>query len=172
MAQIEQISRRNFLRGKVIPTHHPRLPWAIEETAFIAGCQQCNKCIDVCEKKIIKRDRLGYPFVDFDHDECSFCMKCIDACNEPIFEKNDGIKPWQGEFSINESCLAKNSIYCQSCQDVCESKAIQFNHFSTSIPQPKLNNDACNQCGACVSVCPQDAISFIDVTNSQPKAKK
>lgn len=160
MPEIKQVSRRNFLRGKIIPTHHPRLPWAIEETAFLAGCQQCNACIDICENKIIKRDQRGYPFVDFDHAECSFCMKCVDICNEPIFDKKHGNKPWQGEFAINESCLAKNHIYCQSCKDVCQSKAIQFNYL-TSIPQPALSNEACNQCGACVSVCPQDAISFI-----------
>lgn len=171
MKSAAQLSRRNFLQGKVIKTHLPRLPWALDEPIFLAGCQQCNKCIEVCENRIIQRDQLGYPFVDFDHDECTFCMKCINVCPAKIFHKNRENKPWQGKFTINQQCLASNDIYCQSCRDVCEPQAIQFSHNDSHIPAPTLNHNNCSQCGACVSVCPQDAISLDQSINDDKRIK-
>ena len=153
------------MRGSIKPQQLPRLPWAIAEQEFLAGCNQCGKCIDVCESKIISRDKQGYPFVDFDHNECTFCMKCIDVCNEPLFQITNidtapQIKPWSGDFSINEKCLASNNIYCQSCRDVCDVNAITFQYKTSTIPEPILNINDCSQCGAFVTVCPQDAIAF------------
>ena len=160
MTNVVNLTRRSFMRGALKQQHLPRLPWAIEESAFLAGCSQCNACINACEQQIIKRDSQGYPFVDFDQDECTFCRKCVDACSKPIFKTEQTDLPWPGDFEIDNKCLAKNQIYCQSCKDVCDSKAITFSYQTSSIPEPKLNLSDCNQCGACVSICPQDAISF------------
>lgn len=161
MANAIDQTRRRFLRGAVKQPRLPRLPWSVPEEQFLNGCQQCNKCSEVCETQIIKRDKQGFPFVDFDHDECTFCHKCIDICPADIFVTDKSQKPWPGIFSINQQCLATQQIYCQSCRDACDSKAITFHYVNSAIPTPKLNTEQCNQCGACVSVCPQDAISFI-----------
>ena len=160
MSNIIQLSRRRFMRGQIKKESLPRLPWAVEEKTFLHGCTQCNKCISSCEQDIIKRDKLGFPFVDFDQDECSFCNKCIDICDEPIFNEPKLGPAFPGDFNINNKCLAKNNIYCQSCRDVCDSKAISFTYLESAIPEPELNLSDCNQCGACVSICPQDAITF------------
>lgn len=160
MSNIVNLSRRGFMRGTIKEETLPRLPWAIEEKAFLEGCTQCNKCITACEQQIIQRDKRGYPFVDFDQDECTLCDKCIKVCDAPIFRETKEGLAFAGYFEIDNKCLAKNQIYCQSCRDVCDSKAIEFSYISNPIPEPKLTLSDCNQCGACVSICPQDAITF------------
>lgn len=160
MAEHINLHRRSLFKGQLKPQQLPRLPWAIAEADFLKGCTQCGKCIDICDTQIIKRDTLGYPFVDFDQYECTFCNKCIDVCPADIFKADKQGKPWSGDFVINNHCLAKNHIYCQSCKDICESKAITFQHDKSAIAEPKLNNQDCSQCGACISICPQNAIAF------------
>lgn len=79
-------------------------------------------------------------------------MQALDKNQHPAFTAT---------ITIDEQCLAANSIYCQSCRDVCDENAITFDFFSQSIPTPEINNDACTSCGACISSCPQSAIHII-----------
>ena len=53
-----------------------------------------------------------------------------------------------------------NQVVCQSCQDTCETEAISFKYIHSKIPQPQIELDKCNGCGACVSICPQNAIEL------------
>lgn len=163
---LENASRRRLLRGKLaqkIPPH--RLPWIKSENTFTTLCNQCGDCLATCENNIIKTDESGFPFVDFAQDECTFCGKCQEVCHQPLFiDKNlvkaDKIYPWPATITINNKCLAQNNILCQSCQDVCDPRAITFSHKTSSIPEPTVNVTDCNQCGACISTCPQQAISL------------
>ncbi|TYK65905.1 ferredoxin-type protein NapF [Colwellia echini] len=180
-------SRRRFFRGRVSNKQIIRLPWTINEAVFRSGCTQCQDCINSCETNIIVKDEDGLPTVDFNLGECTFCNKCIDACEQPLFsgafprtgelkDNNntpeatlaENNKAWPGIFTINDKCLAKNNIYCQSCRDECETNAIKFNYINTSIPEPSLNESDCTQCGACVKSCPQEAITFtFDIAKNQ-----
>jgi ferredoxin-type protein NapF len=168
-------SKRRFFSGRVKNKKVMRLPWVINEAVFTSGCTQCQDCISCCESNIIVKDEEGFPKVDFSLGECTFCNKCIEVCEQPLFSgtfidiegattkentlKNNK-KPWPVTLEINNKCLAKNNIYCQSCRDECETNVIKFKYLESSIPQPSLNDLNCSQCGACIKSCPQDAIAF------------
>lgn len=172
--KLEMPSRRRFFRGRVQSKQEMRLPWVINEAVFTSGCTQCQDCITHCETNIIVKDEDGYPKVDFSRGECTFCNKCIDACEQPLFSGeflantynlDESPKPWPVSLEINDKCLAKNNIYCQSCRDECETSVIKFSYVDSSIPVPSLDDNDCNQCGACIKSCPQDAIAFTFETN-------
>ena len=172
MEKLVNPKRRNLFGGKIRQKKHLRLPWVSDNQTFIDQCNQCGDCLAACENKIIVKDEQGYPKIDFSLGECSFCQKCIKSCaqdffvNVPTSTTNDDKEKmaWPISFNINEQCLAKNQIYCQSCQDACQPQAIIFSHLIgeeiKAIPEPKLNITDCNQCGACISACPQQAITF------------
>lgn len=173
---IENPSRRRLFKGK-LATQAPalRLPWIKSEQHFIDNCTQCNDCINACETNIITLDDANFPKIDFSQDECTFCGKCQETCQQPLFidkaiVEQEQIKPWPTDLAINEKCLAKNQIFCQSCQDVCDEKAITFSYLTSSIPEPVVQLSDCSQCGACVSVCPQQAIELKLSTNTNEVA--
>ncbi len=162
METIKNPSRRGLFRGKIRHEQALRLPWVISEAAFTQDCNQCEDCLSACETNIIVRDQQGFPKIDFSRGECTFCNACIDICEKPLFKEDKTAQPWPAQINISDKCLAANNIYCQSCQDVCETRAIRFQFKDSSIPQPKLNLTDCTSCGACIATCPQDAIKFID----------
>jgi ferredoxin-type protein NapF len=165
-------SKRRLFKGRVKVEQVLPLPWSVNDNAFTQGCTQCSECISACETNIIVKDDQGFPKVDFTLGECTFCDKCIDACEQPLFtgsftERNSlnslveaHSRAWPATLNISDKCLAKNNIYCQSCRDECEPNAIKFIYLESSIPQPKINETDCSQCGACISTCPQDALAF------------
>ncbi len=163
--QLDNPSRRRLFRGKLSqPVAKLRLPWIIGEQDFLEHCTQCGDCLNACETKILIKDENGFPQVDFSIDECTFCGKCQSNCQQPLFiAKEQQIPPntpWPAQLTINNSCLAENNIFCQSCQDACAIDAISFDFKQRSIPAPQVALSACNQCGACISSCPQQAITL------------
>ncbi|MEI6895045.1 MAG: ferredoxin-type protein NapF [Colwellia sp.] len=172
--RLDDPSRRRFFRGHVKNKQELRLPWVINEAVFTSGCTQCQECITSCQSNIIVKDEEGFPKIDFNLGECTFCNKCIEACNQPLFSgafsehkptesslaSEISEKAWPATININDKCLAKNNIYCQSCRDECETNVIKFNYINSSIPEPSINILDCSQCGACIKTCPQNAITF------------
>lgn len=161
--KLENPARRRLFKGQVSSKNELRLPWVLDEQTFVDKCTQCGDCISQCPTEIITKDTLGYPKVDFAQDECTFCMKCVDTCQEPLFKQHvarEKDQAWPIQFAINDKCLAKNGIYCQSCRDCCQPQAITFSYQNSAIPTPNLDVDKCSQCGACQSVCPQQAINY------------
>jgi ferredoxin-type protein NapF len=157
------LARRNLFRGKKISTPSAiRLPWVINEQHFIEACVQCGDCVTSCEENIIVKGDGGFPEIDFSKGECSFCQKCIDVCEQPLFvdKRDKNSLPWQLDIKIKSNCLAMNQVVCQSCQDSCEPEAISFEYLQSKTPQPKIELDKCNGCGACISICPQSAIEL------------
>jgi ferredoxin-type protein NapF len=157
------LARRNFFRGRKASTSVAiRLPWVINEQHFINDCTQCGDCVASCEEKIIVKGDGGFPEIDFSKGECTFCQKCIDVCTQPLFvdERKDSQAAWQLDIKIKSNCLAMNQVVCQSCQDSCETEAISFEYLTSKTPQPQIELDKCNGCGACVSICPQTAIEL------------
>lgn len=162
MEQLANPARRRLFRGRIQQKQELRLPWIVSEQTFLSKCTQCNDCVAQCETQIIVKDDLGYPKVDFTVGECTDCKKCIEVCKEDLFKSQadiESVKPWPVEFKIEKSCLASNQVYCQSCKDVCDARAITFSYEHSSIPTPTLDVADCTQCGACVQTCPQDSIT-------------
>lgn len=157
-------SKRGFFRRlssqqKRPPFTQQRLPWVESESAFLSKCTRCEKCLPACEENIIIKGDGGFPIVDFTKGECSFCEGCARACPEGVFDLT--ITPaFSHLITINEHCLAKKSVECRSCSDMCETQAIRFQLQLGSVAQPNINFDACNGCGGCVAVCPTSAISM------------
>lgn len=162
MEKLANPARRRLFKGHYRADDTLRLPWVINEQVFIDGCTQCAQCIDVCESQILIKDDFGYPKIDFSQgqQECTFCEKCLTSCKEPLFKTSRNDSPWPVTLQISNKCLALSSIYCQSCADICQSGAITFGYHQSAIPEPQVDLDSCNQCGACLATCPQDAIKL------------
>lgn len=147
-------SRRALLKGRV--RHEPRLrpPWAVSEHAFTQLCTRCGECMHACETQIIVAGDGGFPEVDFTRGECTFCQACVQACPEPIFRDAEQNNAWEHVARIDEGCLVKQGIHCKSCGEMCEVGAIRFTFNAHRIPEPIVDTQACNGCGACVQFCP------------------
>ncbi len=155
-------SKRNFLRGRsTVKAKRLRLPWVISEQTFLDDCTKCGDCISRCEENIITTDSDGFPTIDFNLGECTFCEDCIEVCQQTFFKENRNEKAWSTTFNIKENCLAQNKVYCQSCKDVCDSRAINFKFLNGSIPVPTVEPDLCNSCGACIQTCPSDSTELL-----------
>lgn len=154
MSSINQSRRRLFSRKKNDAVH---LPWVKNDIAFTDECTRCDKCISACETHIIIKGDGGFPEVDFNIDECTFCKKCVEACPEPLFTQTDEA-PWAIAASIQNTCMAYQGIWCQSCKDACDAMAISFTMAVGKAPQPVIDTEACTGCGACVAPCPSAAI--------------
>ena len=156
-----------------------RPPWSLEDSDFIEQCIRCNHCVEVCEEKVIKIADGGYPELDFSQGECTFCEACVNACEEqyrqtliqgkavaksPALVKHEDLSAFYFDLRIDESCLSKQNIARQSCQEVCESDSIRMK-WLTSIPVPELSLDDCTGCGACVSVCPSSSFKMSALTS-------
>lgn len=151
-----------------------RPPWSLEDDDFIEQCTQCRQCVDACEENIIKLADGGYPELDFNKGECTFCEACVNACEtqfsesvvgadkqkaSPALVKNQGLKAFYFDLKIDDSCLSKQKISCQSCQEVCDSQSISMK-WLTSIPVPEISLEDCTGCGACVSICPSSSFKM------------
>lgn len=150
-------SRRNLFRRNSSNALRP--PWVKEGGEFTDICTRCDKCIDVCETKILFRGDGGFPEVTFKEDECSFCQLCVQACPEPVFG-DTGLEPWAYIANIQDSCLVNQGVWCQSCKDACEASAIKFTLALGKPPSPEIQADLCTGCGACVAPCPSNAITI------------
>lgn len=153
------VSRRRFLRGHIQPQHQAtRLPWAISEDTFLAGCTRCNQCLSACPQGIVKQSDGGFPALDFSDRECTFCGECVKACPEPLFDLE--AKPWQQVAEVSNNCLTFNGIVCQNCKDACEPRAIRFQFSAGGLSRPEIDTAACTGCGACIAPCPNGSISM------------
>ncbi|MCH2056674.1 MAG: hypothetical protein MK214_08745 [Thalassotalea sp.] len=147
MSVLESPARRKLLRGSIASydaasTVAPaRLPWVISEQTFIEECIHCNRSVEQCETKVIQRDKAGFPFVDFSTDECTFCGQCEAVCEQSLFKPTldrANKKPWSHQISIETACFTNKGVFCQSCQDVCDSRAITFSYSQAGVPNHHL----------------------------------
>ncbi|KPN76868.1 ferredoxin-type protein NapF [Shewanella xiamenensis] len=150
-------SRRSlFSRRKSLAI---RPPWVREGVEFTDICTRCSACITACETKIIFKGDGGFPEVSFKDNECTFCTQCATVCpEEKLFDLTQ--TPWQHIAAIQDNCLTFQGIWCQSCKDACEPRAISFTLSVGKAPMPKIDTSLCTGCGACVAPCPNQAISI------------
>ncbi|MGR2739938.1 ferredoxin-type protein NapF [Billgrantia sp. Q4P2] len=154
-------SRRALLQGRV--WHEPviRPPWSAHEGAFTQLCTRCSECIKACETQVIVPGDGGFPEIDFSLGECTFCQACVHACPEPVFANSEAVPAWNNVATIEESCLGIHGTYCKNCGEVCEISAIRFTFNAHRVPEPCVDSEACNGCGACVQFCPVQAVKVM-----------
>ncbi len=164
-------TRRNLLRGLPSTTGSPiRPPGAICEPEFTDGCTACDRCISACPEGIIISGSGGFPEIDFHRGECTFCCECVSACTESVLSRE--VQPlWQLHLRVEDRCLAKRSVICQTCADVCDQQAIRFRPRINSLSMPEINYQNCIGCGACVSACPEDAL-LLETTTTVASSKE
>jgi ferredoxin-type protein NapF len=161
MRQAVNLSRRNLLRGRPdVATLPLRPPGAIPESLFTNKCTSCGECIAECPQGIVFEGSGGYPEVDFRQGECTFCMRCIEVCPEDALLQSVQ-PPWRLELRLEDSCLAKRQVVCQTCGDACEAEAIRFRPQLGSVAVPRIDQDSCTGCGACIAACPQNALKAV-----------
>lgn len=173
--------RGRFASKKAAETQVIHMPWALSDDVFLDQCTRCNKCAEACPEQVIVKGDGGFPTVDFNQGECTFCGDCVTVCPEPIFN-DQSESPWDliaeitdasqhQSVSLDGVCMVQKGIVCQSCKDVCDVRAINMKYNQASMPEPVINNDVCNGCGACVSTCPTAAIHMISMPG-QPTTSK
>lgn len=156
MTQSINNSRRNlFSRRKSLAI---RPPWVREDIEFTDVCTRCSACINACETQIIVKGDGGFPEISFNNSECTFCTLCAKHCPEDIFDLTQ--TAWHIKAQIQENCLTYQGIWCQSCKDACEPRAINFTLSVGKAPSPTINLEQCTGCGACVAPCPSQAIAI------------
>ena len=152
------LSRRNLLRGLPVSDERPlRPPGAIGEVEFTDRCTACDDCVAACPQGIVFRGSGGYPEMNFLKAECTFCGACIDSCREGALQ-TAARPPWRLRLELQDSCLARRQIVCQTCGDVCEADAVRFTPRLRSVAVPQIDPDICTGCGACVAACPACAL--------------
>lgn len=75
--------------------------------------------------------------------------------------RNSGVPQQTSRVTLNGQCFALHGVYCESCQDTCESGALRFVPQLGAVPKPMFDSNFCTQCGACAAVCPQSAIQVL-----------
>jgi len=137
-----------------------RPPWAVSETLFIDACTGCGNCIEACSEHILVKGSADFPIVDFINGDCTFCEACVDSCSDGALIFDSVQEPWSHRAIAEDSCLPNKGIACQSCQDVCDVRAISFSPRIGGPAIPEIDHDVCNGCGACFSVCPSKSVAF------------
>lgn len=166
------LSRRGLFRGQ-LSARPPevQLPWSIPWPDFVADCTRCGDCLTACPEQILVQGDGGFPTVDFRRGECTFCTECVSACERPLFRPTTET-PWEYMAHIEAGCLAHAQVFCQRCQDSCESRAIRFSPQLGRVPTPSVDSELCNGCGACVADCPVGSIRVGGRHDATPTGSK
>ena len=67
---------------------------------------------------------------------------------------------------IGRGCLAFAGVYCQSCADSCEPRAIRFVPLPGRPPTPVVADALCTGCGECAASCPAAAIALPEASHA------
>lgn len=59
---------------------------------------------------------------------------------------------------IGGRCLNAIGVYCDTCRDVCEPRAIAFTRGPARLAIPSIDPASCTRCGDCAAVCPAGAV--------------
>lgn len=169
-------SRRGLFRslasqasGKRAPMPALRPPGALDEARFLEQCTRCGACMSACPEGVVVSGDGGFAELSFDHNGCTGCGECIEACAPNALRNEQADAFWPvGQWQLNDQCLPKQGVSCQSCKDACDIRAIHF-PMTQAVPEPVLDASACTACGACVGVCPTDAITIQPLNRNSNK---
>lgn len=154
------IDRATFLSGDLKGRNQPvRPPWSLPETEFRSTCNSCGKCLQSCPTQVIEFGRGQIPQINFDSGECLLCGDCLRACDNNALVESE--TPWEIKANVDATtCLAFKGVECRSCQDPCESRAIDWLSLVGLASRPVIDVSLCNGCGACYAICPVKAIQM------------
>ncbi len=158
--EVQSPQRRAFFRRfaassqPIIPESiYPRSPWAMPNALFLALCTECDKCIDQCPMRVLRKSDetaqvlAGRPILDLSHGSCDFCGQCVDNCPTGALNREQGVKK-QAIPSLAGSCQLELGLYCNLCQDACPAQAIEYIN-----KKPVIDNELCTGCGECAFDC-------------------
>ncbi|WP_164885270.1 4Fe-4S dicluster domain-containing protein [Geovibrio thiophilus] len=139
-----------------------RPPGAVAEDEFLARCNRCQKCVQVCPTRVILPASIKYgivkmntPYVSFKRSYCNSCLKCSEECPtgalRPVTKEtlNIGLA-----VIVEKDCVAWDFTGCTVCVDKCPLKAIELDGSK----RPVVIGDKCNGCGICEVACPAPSL--------------
>ncbi len=148
--------------GKTADKQIIRPPGAATEIDFLASCNRCQKCVQVCPTRVLVPAALDYgivacntPVMSFKRSYCNSCLRCSQVCPtgalHPVTAETLDI----GIAAIVErDCVAWDWIGCTVCVDVCPLKAISLDEQK----RPVVALEKCNGCGLCELKCPATSL--------------
>lgn len=144
-----------------------RPPGGLDAQRMIARCIRCQRCYEVCKRRVIKPAHLEsglagmrMPTMSFDVSYCDFCADendgtplCAQCCPTGALDLAEALEAEEvgiGCATITrEWCLAYQLNGCRFCFDACPYDAIVLDELH----RPSVVAERCNGCGACEAAC-------------------
>lgn len=149
------------------PAEALRPPGGLSSRRMASRCIRCQKCYEVCKRRVIKPAHLEsglagmrMPTMSFDESYCDFCAEenggvplCAQCCPTGALDLTEALEAESagiGCASITRDwCLAYQLSGCRFCFDACEYDAIVLDEMN----RPSVIAELCNGCGACEAAC-------------------
>ncbi len=143
-----------------------RPPGSLSESAFIALCTRCGRCVQACPTCALVFSsgsdgftKIGTPKVDAlvgpcerIQGRCEKQAQCAQACPTAAIQRTSqrDLKIGSAVIDLNR-CIAWNGGFCLVCYEVCPVRgAISLIDDS----RPSFNEETCVGCGRCAYACP------------------
>lgn len=142
-------------------------PWALETGSFLATCEKCGACGEICPKGVIyyhtSDNKIfgGTPYLDFKRSFCDYCGECVKVCPSGALNFENGSKDLGVAILSKELCLVESENCSGNCVGSCPESAILFD-LSSPGGFPIVDAEVCNGCGACIKYCNGSAIRVVN----------
>lgn len=149
-----------------------RPPGAGSENSFLAKCDRCERCVQVCPYGIVQPRPLdldvpsvGTPEVLYKSGFCDFCMKCVEVCPTGALSMD---APTANDIGvakvISDACVAWHWGGCTICVDVCPIEgAITLDERG----RPQVDEQLCDGCGLCEMECPAASLRAYNAASAE-----
>jgi ferredoxin-type protein NapH len=145
-----------------------RPPGALPEAEFVARCNRCGKCIQVCPSKALwpmdittGLENFETPHIVPRKARCDLCFVCQEVCPTGAIAKVSLGKVNMGKATLDQSrCLAwQEHKLCFVCGEQCPVGALK----GDTLHRPSVLLDKCVGCGACENACPVSGAAAISI---------
>lgn len=144
-----------------------RPPGGADEQRMLSRCIRCQKCYEVCERRVIRPSQgetgpitLRMPVMSFSESFCDFCAEanggtplCAQCCPTGALDVEEARAAERAGLGraqlVREWCLAHQLNGCRFCYDACAYDAIELDELG----RPAIIAERCNGCGACEAAC-------------------
>lgn len=157
LSQVVEQKLERFLPAGLTP------PWSLETSNFLATCEKCGSCGEICPKGVIyyhtSDNKIfgGTPYLDFNRSYCDYCGECVKVCPSGALTFERGVKELGKAKLSRDLCLIASENCSSNCIGSCHESAISLD-LSISGKFPLVDVDLCNGCGACIKNCNGSAI--------------